>query len=269
MKKTCLIIACFLSLHCYAGFTKHLENHDNRESTVTTNTPSEISIGTITYQQNIVKLNLTSVLFHNISLQYERILTPKLSVAMGLRIMPKSNLPFRSTVAEVWDNEATSIFFKGTEVGGLAITPEFRYYLGSGNGKGFYMAPFLRYEHSNLHVDYELGNDISLKTTIPLIGKINTLGVGIMLGSQFNLGQHITLDWWILGPYYTSNKLNLEANNLNLNDDQTQAIQYDLDSIDFAWLKLDTKVTNTQVEASAKGSFGAIRSVGLCLGYKF
>ncbi|HPI55163.1 MAG TPA: hypothetical protein PLU10_10750, partial [Chitinophagaceae bacterium] len=47
---------------------------------------------------NIVKLNLTSLAFKNISLQYERVLGKKISVACGVRYMPKGALPLTTSV---------------------------------------------------------------------------------------------------------------------------------------------------------------------------
>lgn len=269
MKKIYLILTCLLCFHCISAQVDSTDNNEETDTVTDMAMPSEISVGNVAYPHNIFKLNMTSLVFRNISLQYERILAPRMSVALGLRLMPKGQLSFVSALTNAFDDETTDNFMNSTHIGGFAFTPEFRYYMGKGYGKGFYLAPFLRYEHFNLQADYQLDNDNGSTTTIPFTGHIGTFGVGLLIGSQFNLGQHLSLDWWILGPYYTANKLNLEASNLNLTDDEANQLQAELDDADAAWFKLKANVTNMQANASAKGSFAAIRGFGLCLGYKF
>ena len=84
-------------------------------------------------------------------------------------------------------------------MGNYAITPEARFYLGKGYGKGLYIAVFYRhasYTIDHLPIDYD--NDHSLA----LSGKLTANTGGIMLGAQWALGKYMCIDWWIFGPHY-------------------------------------------------------------------
>lgn len=220
---------------------------------------------------NIVKLNVTSLLLKNVSLQYERILTKHMSVAMGLRLMPKSRLPFSNAIENsIGDEDPETLkFVQDTRVGGFAITPEFRYYVGAGYGKGFYLAPYLRYQRFNIESIYAFEDDQNTIQNIDFKGDYNNFGIGLMVGSQFMLGKYITLDWWILGPQYGSNKLNLRASGFNLSDDDVNTLRNDITDVEFLGIKPETDISNTNATIKASKGFAAIRGFGLCLGFRF
>lgn len=220
--------------------------------------------------ENGIKINVTSLIFKTLSVQYERLIGDKTSVAIGLRLMPSSGLPFRSAIENaVNDDEDANKFISDAKVGGWAITPEFRYYFGKMAGRGFYLAPFLRYEHFNIRSTYQLTNDKDQLIPVGFKGSNSTLGIGFLIGSQFHLSDRITLDWWILGPYYTSNSLNLSAKGLDLSPEEQQNLKEALDGVEVVWLKLKSDVNAHDASLKAKGSFAAIRGFGLCLGFKF
>ena len=98
-------------------------------------------------QRNIVKLNVAAFALKTFSVQYERALGRKTSLALGFRATPKSHLPFKSTIESIIDDEETWRNVRNLETGSFAITPEFRYYLGKQDRRGFYLAPFVRYSH--------------------------------------------------------------------------------------------------------------------------
>src|ERR1043165_7273173 len=51
-------------------------------------------------RNNSVKLNLSSLVLKNGSLQYERLVSPKMSFALGVSYMPKTALPFASKFSD-------------------------------------------------------------------------------------------------------------------------------------------------------------------------
>ncbi len=226
---------------------------------------------------NIVKLNLSSLVVKNISLQYERILTKKMSVGLGIRLMPKGALPFKSTIESLTEtddangDDEVAKFLNNAKVGGFAITPEFRYYLSKrGYGHGFYVAPFVRYERFNVNSIYVFTDDKNVSTDINFKGNYSTLGIGFMLGSQFSLGNRVTLDWWILGPYYTGPRINLEASGYNLSAEDQDQLRQDLEDtkIEIGNFKFESKVDGNSATVKTKGSLAAIRGFGLCIGIR-
>lgn len=86
---------------------------------------------------------MTSLVFSNFQLQYERSLTKRIGAVIGYSFIPKGGVPFQSQINELTSaNEGTQGTFENAELGYRAITPEIRFYLGEGYGKGFYIAPF-------------------------------------------------------------------------------------------------------------------------------
>lgn len=262
---TLLFAGLSFNLSAQEADTAETEEPDDSTEVITT------SISRPLHYDNIVKINATSLIVKNISLQYERILNKKMSLALGLRFMPKTSLPFRGSIENAIDEEdvETLKFIHEARTGGFAITPEFRYYLGAGYGKGFYLAPFVRYERFNIESIYPFTDENDVPRDLDFKGHNSTVGIGLMVGSQFRLSDRLTLDWWILGPYYTSNSIKLTASGFSLSDEGTEMLREDLEDIEIAWLKAKATVENTSAELKASGSFAAVRGFGLCLGFKF
>ncbi len=226
---------------------------------------------------NIIKLNFSSLLLSNIAVQYEKILGNKVSLALGVRFMPKGRLPLSNTVMSFVEydqssqesEEGLADFFDNTKVGGFAITPEFRYYFKQA-GRGLYLAPYFRYGQYNLTSTYTF---IDHNNNIPIdfIGKYTNIGGGIMLGCQFNLGERVTLDWWIFGPFVGTMNFNLNASGYTLTDDEYKAVKEDFDdfNVEFLNYKFEKKLTHSSADVSIKGLSTAIRSFGINLGIKF
>ena len=100
--------------------------------------------------KNMVKLNLLALTAGNISLQYERLITPKTTVGATVNMMPSKGLPFSSSVESFVDDQTTSAQLKQISISSFSVTPEIRFYLGKEGYKGFYIAPFVRYGKYNV-----------------------------------------------------------------------------------------------------------------------
>ena len=83
-------------------------------------------------KMNFVKLNITSVFLKNYAIQYERVLTKRISVGLSFRIMPSSTLPFKSSIINSMDNPDQQAVnaIESLKLDNIAITPEVRFYLG-------------------------------------------------------------------------------------------------------------------------------------------
>lgn len=222
--------------------------------------------------KNIAKINLTSLAFTTFSLQYERLLPHKMSVALGIKMRPSASVPFKNAIINAIGDgdEDFANFVAGTRISNFVITPEFRYYLSKESGRGFYVAPFLRYEQYNLSAPFSFTDTNDVKTNVDFKGSLKNFGVGLLIGSQFRIGDRITLDWWILGPYYSfSSQLNLKANNLNFDTEEQQLLRESLESIELSWIKTESEVTAKSASLTMKGKLGGIRAFGFCLGFKF
>ena len=225
-------------------------------------------------KMNIVKLNLMALGLKNYSFQYERILTKKISFAVGVRTMPTGELPFlNSYVDDIADGDPdTEASFRALRVGNFAITPEVRFYLNKkGYGRGFYIAPYYRYakfKSEEFPVEYESG---SSSKTIKLKGDVATNSGGLMIGAQWHLGKVVTLDWWILGAHYGKSKGTLTGvPSTPLTSQEQTNIKNEIEAIGegIPLTKITADVSANNVKAIIDGPWGGVRA-GLTIGIKF
>lgn len=149
-----------------------------------------------------------------------------------------------------------------------AITPEIRFYAGKGYGRGFYVAPFLRYGVFNatgVKVDYNAGMQTG---AIYMDGNIKGTTFGLMIGSQWQLGKKLCLDWFILGPHYGSAKGTLSGKSTIALFTQAQNdLSNSLGSIDIPFVSESFSVNANGASLTVKGPWAGIRS-GLSIGFK-
>jgi Protein of unknown function (DUF3575) len=214
---------------------------------------------------NIVKLNISALGAGGISLQYERFLKPKMSVCLGARYSIPRGIPgFVSTGISTVSTE-----FKFNS---FAIAPEFRYYLGEGNGKGFYLGIFGKYDNITITAPYRETLNSGQTFDADFKGKISSFGPGLQLGSQFKLGDKVTLDWWITGPYYAIGKAYIGATSTNFGLSQADLTEInstigdDFNNPLFDFTKIT--VNNQEISLSSKLNSPRVRA-GLAFGYRF
>jgi hypothetical protein len=220
---------------------------------------------------NLVKVNITSLPLKNLSMQYERILSGRVSVAIGVRYMPSTSIPFKNTVANIvdGDEDVTALITK-MRLSNFAATPEVRFYLGKGYGQGFYIAPYYRYVRFStdvVPVNYTATTGVN--RSVELSGDFSANTGGIMLGAQWLKGKHLTFDWWIIGAHYGSGSGNFTGvPGAPLTPGEQNAIRQTLEEIDIPLVEKTISVTANQVAAKFDGPFGGLRA-GILLGFRF
>ena len=223
-------------------------------------------------KMNNVKISLTSLVFSNFQLQYERSLTKRIGVVLGYSFIPKGGVPFKSQLNDLTSNSSDNQgMLDNAELGYSAITPEVRFYLGKGYGKGFYIAPFyrhLKYDITGVNFEYS-SNVVPSKENIDMGGKLTANTFGLQLGAQFNLGKHIILDWWIVGPHYGTSKGDFDGKtDRTLTPFEQAELQKELDDIELPLSDIDAKANQNGATIKISGPWGGIRS-GISLGYRF
>lgn len=221
-------------------------------------------------KKNCVKINLLSLAYKNIGIQYERALAPKIAVACQIRFMPKGSLPFSNSLDAA---AGDSLDVSAIKVGSFAITPEFRFYP-KHVMKGFYLAPYLRYRSVSLDAPMTYTDDQNGSQSILLTGKFSTFGGGLMIGSHFNIGKSFSLDWFILGAHFSSTSMSLsgKAAGANMSTTEQADLKKQLDEavVDNKLLKDPVIIVNAQgADVSGKFTFVGFRGFGLNFGYRF
>lgn len=221
-------------------------------------------------KKNAVKLNLTSLAYKNIGIQYERAFHPKLTAAAQIRFMPKGSLPFTNSLDAA---AGDSLDISAIKVGSITFTPEFRFYPKKAM-KGFYLAPYLRIRRVSIDapnaISYTDNNNIPQK--VNLNGSMFTIGGGLMIGSHFNIGKSFSLDWFILGAHFTTNNLKLSSDGMNISATDQHKIESEaLESLsDQKFIKKYTvDAHKSGVDLTGKFNMVGLRGFGLNFGYRF
>lgn len=222
-------------------------------------------------KKNNVKISLTSLVFKNFQFQYERSLTKRIGFVIGYSFIPKGSVPFKSQINDLTSSDPdTKDLFSNAELGYTAITPEVRFYLGKGYGKGFYIAPFYRHlQYDITGVNFTYTNQLGGQDDIDLGGKLSANTFGVQFGAQFNLGKHLILDWWIAGPHYGTSKGDfVGVSDRTLTQFEQDELQKELDKIDLPLSDVTAKANANGATINISGPWAGVRS-GISLGYRF
>lgn len=249
MKKVALLV---LGLVTQMGFAQEAELQNNEKPEID--------------GKNMVKLNALALTTGTISVQYERLVSPKITVGATVNMMPNRGLPFSNTVESFVDDKTTAAQLKAISMSSFSFTPEARMYFGKESFKGFYIAPFVRYGSYSLElpVDYHYeGND----EHIIIDGKITSFSGGLAFGAQWKLSQNIYLDWMIMGPHYGSAKGTLQGQK-SLNQEEQDAINDALRDLDIPVVDYEYEVNSSGAKVKLDGPWAGIRAV-IGVGYRF
>ncbi|MCP9747198.1 DUF3575 domain-containing protein [Lacihabitans sp. CS3-21] len=170
-----------------------------------------ISLSVFSQQKNAIKFNVAGPLTQTYSLQYERILTKKISFNNTFFYRQKSLIPFGNqvdTLAKRYGVGLTGIKFKyifmdEAKVGVKGYAPELRFYLGKKKNRPF-VALFGQYEDFDMAVPASLsvlykGLIVDVKT--PVNFTFNTLSGGLLIGKQWKWNR-MGLDLVVIGPHF-------------------------------------------------------------------
>ena len=211
---------------------------------------------------NVVKLNLGGLLFQNLSFQYERAISNKVSLGLGVSFMPERNLPSMligkdEVLAKVLMND-------------FSITPELRWYPYTDDGApaGFYFAPYARYSRFTATMPF---THVQSGKTFDLTGQYSGIGAGLMLGYQWLIADKFSIDWWIVGVHGGSAVAEFSINSNELNDPSLDKnnLTKSLGNIDV--LLIDTPTitySGSTATIKANASYFGFRP-GLTIGYAF
>lgn len=269
----------FYSLFCCLALSLGLANtsYAQYQDLSYFNDKSDNSNASSAIRLNAIKINLTSLTMRNISLQYERLLTSRISGAIGYRWMPNGKIPQLGLVKDLLEqygnlgDQQGEIFniLDAARLKGFAWTPELRVYLNK-KYKGFYFGFFGRYEQLGLNAQYPFtidGEDYVGK----LKAKFSNIGAGINLGIKFNITERIILDWWILGPYIGGAGIDMHLSDYKIDQEDLKEFEEQLEGITLTnkYFKATINPGTTSSTAKITGSLPGVRAMGINLGFRF
>lgn len=228
--------------------------------------------------KNVIKLNLSSLLFTSFNVQYERAVSKKISLALQGGFLAPRHLPKLITKQDSTGTLSDISFHS------WSVTPELRWYTSNKRTvpTGFYLAPYIRYmqniSKTEFDVHYTNTADNQDVAKVILKGTYSGLGLGMMMGSQFRIGKHVMLDWFIGSMHYGIGRVALKASTDFSNSKDLQELQKEIEDVTKE-LKLplfdvgktlNTVVSYQEVKISSNGfPYFGIRTAGLNLGIAF
>lgn len=217
--------------------------------------------------KNVVKLNLFALALKNISIQYERAVGRKVTIAGTFRYMPTGSIPFKSSFKTLADDPETEKQIDDLKVGNFAFMPEARFYVGKkGAFRGFYLGLYANIARYNANIPFKY-DDAGVSKTIDMSGHLTAITGGLMIGAQFKLGGPVYLDWWALGPGYGTSSGKLTGNK-TMNASEQQDLRDELADTDIPLTKFTYTVNGSGATIDFKGPWAGIRS-GLAIGIRF
>jgi len=286
MKKSIIVSLLFMSVNMFAGESINLSSPGKQESK-----QSVLSVRPQTAPKSVIKLNLLPIGLGDYSFQYEYAFHKNMSGALGFSLL---NLTGKLKSALV-----DSMGITDSKVTGWAITPEFRFYPGEKKEHqaphGFYLAPYLRFAKYKVTGKYLVDLPATAGTggtptttpsgsTVPsesfnmdIKSTLTSYNLGLMIGYQWIIGEHFSIDWWILGmgrgksnlTYdFRSSELNMSASDqADLKKDMDKNINSD------SFSPFSPTVTNTTNAHGATTFVDGLPSVslrsGLSIGFAF
>lgn len=230
----------------------------------------------IPVKQHVFKLNVPSLAVATFSLQYEFFPMNWLSLNLGYKFTPNRGMVAKDKVIDIIDDSNSGKglsnpfqkFFEDFEFKGNAVTPEIRFYLGEGYGKGFYLGPFARIDHYKFTSAYAF-RTLSENYTIDFEGKHKAFGYGLNIGAQFPIGQHFTIDTFI-GPYLSNVKIDFHStSNYQLTDQEVELFREELNEFQLPNGTTDIVLSNSSAQAKLTADQFFNLRVGLAVGYRF
>ena len=143
--------------------------------------------------RNVVKFLPFTLPFNSLSFEYERMINAKNSLILDLGFPDKKSIMGKFGIA-------TNSDLKSAEIGSSLVRGAYRHYTGKQNfPKGFYIEPYLKYQHFTGDARVEGVDDFGVTYAGTSEIKLHTLNMGCQLGIQFLIAKRVSLDFYFLG----------------------------------------------------------------------
>ena len=220
---------------------------------------------------NAIKILPMNLPLNNLSLEYERMINTKNSVEFGLGIPLNSS--FVNKFGMTWSE---SEHISSNHLGIYSMRGAYRHYTGKSMlPKGFYVAPFLKYQHVSAAADnvrFVTDTEIPYSYSEDYDVKIGTISLGCQLGYQFLISKTISLDLFFFGLEGGLGKINahVTTNNSEETANIRQDIQDKVDDFPSMWKNnIDVSSQGYVVSVKGKSLFYPWYRGGISIGVAF
>ena len=148
---------------------------------------------TVISRRNVVKFLPINVPFQSLSFEYERMINGKNSWTLGI------GLPNQKSLIGKYGIDAGSDL-KSVDLGTMHLRAAYRHYTGKKKlPKGFYLEPYLKYQHIKGNGNIAGVNDYDVAYDGKSTVSFNTFNFGCQMGLQFLIAKRVALDFYFMG----------------------------------------------------------------------
>lgn len=218
-------------------------------------------------RKNVVKFLPVNLPFHSISFEYERMINNKNAITLGI------GLPNQKSIDGKYGIDANSDF-KNVEFGTMHLRAAYRHYTGKGMlPKGFYIEPYLKYQHIKGASDISgVDDQTNVSYSGSINAKLNSINLGFQLGTQFLIAKRITLDLYFLGleaGFLSGNITGIAPNPQSANIIKTKLQQEISNWPSSVGNKFDITQSGNQVNAKISNALYPWIRGGVSIGFAF
>jgi len=154
---------------------------------------AQVSDSTTFRPRNVVKFLPLNLQFNSVAFEYERMINFKNSLTLEI------GLPSQKSIIGKYGINSNSDL-KSAEFGTTTIMAAYRHYTGKRKlPKGFYIAPYLKYQQLTGRAGITGVNDQSIPYAGNIDFKLNTINLGCQLGVQVLIAKRVSIDLYFLG----------------------------------------------------------------------
>jgi hypothetical protein len=153
-------------------------------------------------QSNIIKLNTVSLLARTGSFFFEHKLNDTKSLNFGIF---STNYQENHPAVGLYTSDKTSLT-------GFGLTGEYRFYLSDNALRGFFIGPYLRFQHYDISEEVTYIKEYLNGATRTDKGSLNTVGGGAVMGAQWLVKSRISIEPFI-GFGYAAGSVKNDSSN--------------------------------------------------------
>jgi len=222
-------------------------------------------------KKNAIKILPMSFPLNSASFEYERMLNEKNAVEFGIGF--PMNRSFVDKFGMTWSEDEN---ITNDELGIFTLRAAYRHYTGKSMlPKGFYIAPYIKYQGTSASADNvrEISDDLGNSSyNENYDAKIHTFGAGCQLGYQFLISKTVTLDLFFFGLEAGLGKVdgNVYVSDTEQVDDIYNDVMDVVDDLPSIWKnKIDVSTDSHNVYIKGKNIFYPMYRGGISLGIAF